>query len=182
MELFWTAAFTLAAGLAFAFAYGEIRQNLPAARMGATLLVLLGLVLTVFALQEAFGLMSQLVTGNLRLTAREEGWYRERRSLQGAAVGVIVPVGFVCLAAMTWLTRRAGRRYLPLAAALTFLAGFGALQAVSLHQWDARLRHRFAGVQLGTWGNAAGLAAAFLSFVPIVRGAAGTATSRRPRF
>jgi peptidoglycan/LPS O-acetylase OafA/YrhL len=153
-RLIFAIANAVLAGVCGVFAYDEVRHR---RRAGAALLIALTIVLGLLALQHGFGLLEVTITAEAREAARRDGWYGQRRELQRAAVGAILPVCLVCLVGTILLLRHGWRRYLPLLLALTFLIGFGALQAVSLHQWDARLRHLYFGIPLRAWGDIAGL-------------------------
>lgn len=153
-HLIFAIANAVLAGVCGVFAYAEFRHR---RRAGAVLLLTLAVVLSLLALQHGFGVLDATITAEARQAARRGGWYRQRRELQRTVVGAILPACLVCLAGTLFLLRQGWRRYFPLLLALTFLIGFGALQAVSLHQWDARLRHPYLGISLRSWGDIAGL-------------------------
>lgn len=118
--------------------------------------LLLAAALAMLILQHATGAGAAL-TDVFRQQAHQEGWYAERRALQGQLVRLAPVVGLVCLAGLLLAIRKNWLRYLPAVVACVYLVGYGAVQAVSLHAVDAVMRRPRLGVRTEIWLELAGL-------------------------
>jgi hypothetical protein len=126
-----------------------------------------------------------------RDTARSEGWYEDRRSVQALVVLAAVGSAFLaCMAALVFMPRRVGLRNSVLLALLTALCCYLAVHAISFHQLDSVLnRETAAGIRTGDWVEITLVAAMLLAVVtPGVRttkdthgSSKGSGTARRPR-
>jgi len=121
--------------------------------------ILLAIPIFLLGVHHATGLGATL-TDTFRQEALHEGWYAARRGLQRQLTLLLFSAGFGVLVGSAWLLRRRWRRYLPAAFAFVLLAGYGALQLISLHDVDARMHSRWLGATLGTWLNTLGLSLA----------------------
>ncbi len=92
-------------------------------------------VLTLLAFNKQLDLQ-KLVTQVLRATAREQGWYRDRKPVQVAAMAVAF-IGAGALACWVLFVLRAHRRSVGLAlGGFLVIAAYLAMRAVSLHAVD----------------------------------------------
>ncbi len=122
----------------------------------------LALLLLLLGVQEATGILEQ-ITQFFRVEAKLEGWYRSRRAFQLEAVRLVLFLSVAAFAGLIFLIRKAWRRYLPSLCALAFLAGFAAIQGISLHHIDWLMRTAHAGLQLKTWCALTGIVLALFS-------------------
>ncbi len=146
--------YALAAVFTIFFAMEERRRQTPL--IYVMMLSLLGVILWLFGLQHASGLLSE-VTQLGRDVARADHWYSQRGGFQAVIVGTIPALGIVLLCFLFWLVRRDWRQYAPVVLAVVYLACFGAIQLVSLHQMDALMREQVLGIRVSTWGDMVGL-------------------------
>jgi hypothetical protein len=94
---------------------------------------------------------SDLLVDLGRDTARSEGWYDIRRSVQAWVIGVVTLLWAATVAVAIWRVPERRRRYLPAAVAAFTLVCYVGVRMVSLHQVDAVLyRHEIVGVRYGT--------------------------------
>lgn len=118
--------------------------------------VLLGLAVTLLGFHHATDAGAQFTEWFRRL-ARQEGWYGERHALQRELVLVVPIAAVVAGGLLVALVRQQWRRYLPAVVALIFIAGFSAVQLISLHGVDAVMAQSFFGVRLSRWLNLLGV-------------------------
>jgi type IV secretory pathway VirB2 component (pilin) len=143
-----------------------------------TLLWMLGLLLWAFGFQEASGAFKG-VTQFWRNIARADQWYAQRHAFQAAIIGTIPAIGIIALGILLWFTRKEWRRYWLVVLTLTYLAGLGAIQLVSLHQVDELMRKKIMGIRTSTWGGIAGLGLSFMSFVALIKNQPGSHKASR---
>ena len=82
--------------------------------------------------------------------ARSQGWYDTRRAVQAVAVGIIAIAWAVAVIVAIWRIPPRRRRYLPVAVAVATLVCFVAVHNISLHQLDAVLDRRVAGMRVAS--------------------------------
>jgi hypothetical protein len=86
-----------------------------------------------------------------RLWAREEGWYRERRSVQLAFTAFGGLVGFALFAMGWWRLVRPHPRYFQAVAGCSVLLGFVLMRMASFHHLDQWLKQEFFAGRLHSW-------------------------------
>jgi hypothetical protein len=81
-----------------------------------------------------------LFTESAREIAKSGGWYRERKSLQFALLGVAFAAAVVCALWMLWMLRFSLRRVWVAVCGLVVLAAYIAMRGTSHHAVDAFMR------------------------------------------
>ncbi len=150
----------LAAGGLRAFAHD---RRFPAGRIYGRVWLWLAIVVGVAALQALTGVLSGL-TDALRIEAKSDGWYSERRPFQAAVIAVVLLGSFgALLGALIWI-RPAWRRYALAIVAVVYNLSFTVIQAISLHQVDGLMHQQVGPLPVAAWCHTigVGLAAAAL--------------------
>lgn len=98
-----------------------------------------------------------VVTELGRVSARSEGWYADRRVLQGALLAGFVCVWLLLLVPLSRRARRFPRAPVVAATMIGLLAALAGLQLVSLHQVDSILNYVIAGIRVARWLELAAL-------------------------
>lgn len=158
----------LVAGIATAVRWHRSRSSgEPASASAAWLLVSLALG----ALAIARSGSAEALGRKLRGMAYTEGWYDQRWLVQVVAVAAIASLAVLIVVAVVFWTRLDGRATIQIAGAVALL-GLGAGRVVSLHELDAILLRRPAGVTTLAhaleWGITAGLTINALTAPPHV--------------
>ena len=121
----------------------------------ASLLVLLGL-------NKQLDLQTLLTTEG-RLLAHSEGWYDERRVVQGLFLLGLAIGGFVAIAAMIRWLRRSPVQVKAAAIGIGILITFVLMRAASFHHMDRWVTINIDGLRSGWWLELAGIAVIGLS-------------------
>ena len=79
--------------------------------------------------------------------AKNEGWYENRRIVQGIFVVVMVLLGVMTVAAAYWYIHAAWRRYRIAFFGIIFLVTFVIIRAASFHHIDVLIKSGLAGFQ-----------------------------------
>jgi len=103
-----------------------------------------------------------------RCAALDEGWYASRRPVQGVVIAILAIAG-AGLGGLA-LAGRTGRGERLAAAGLIATVAFIAARAVSLHQMDWYLSHKFFGFHWHAIGEASGLSVILLGLFAAERG------------
>jgi hypothetical protein len=134
--------------LAGALCYREGRREWKAGGWNARVLFwgVLTILLGFLGINKQLDLQT-LLTLSMRRVAIAQGWYEERRIVQGAFVGMI---GLAGVASAMWMRRLVGRYrdlWLPLAG-FVLLVVFVIVRAASFHHIDQLINFRLAGVRM----------------------------------
>lgn len=121
------------------------RPPAPARRAG--LWLLLALLLGVLGLNKQLDLQS-LLTEIGRVTAIEEGWYEQRRSVQVGFIGAVLVSAALALGALAWLVRGHLHDFRLALGGMVLLVGFVVVRATSFHDMDAFIRTSVGGLEL----------------------------------
>jgi hypothetical protein len=148
-ELTFGAGYTLSALLAFRAAARRRAQG--SREVWAWLLV--GLVLMLFAVLRVTAI-HEIAVAHLREVARQDGWYEQRKALQGAVLEVLIVAALVVL-----LTFTAGVRYLrpailTAASCVTLLGMLSLARAMSFHRLDYVLQREVGPLNLAQYEEA----------------------------
>lgn len=83
-----------------------------------------------------------------RVTAKQQGWYMERRGVQYEFIVAVGAIAAVCAMIVPFIARRAGRWEILAAIGLTSLFAFVFIRAASFHHIDAILSLGVAGIRV----------------------------------
>ncbi|MBC7522811.1 MAG: hypothetical protein H7268_17175 [Sandarakinorhabdus sp.] len=103
----------------------------------------------------ALGINKQLdlqtaLTAALRTTAKDNGWFDQRREIQRIFVIAVTVGGVVVCAGLAWLVRGLRPAVLSVLVGLCLLAVFVAVRAASFHHIDVVMRMSVLGLKLHT--------------------------------
>ena len=105
--------------------------------------------------------------------AKSEGWYEERRAVQGIFVVVMAILGGLTIAGAWWYIRGAWRRYRVAFFGIIYLVTFVIMRAASFHHMDVFIQSTFLGMAFNHILELGGIA--FIGY------AAWSATRELPR-
>jgi len=108
--------------------------------------MVIALLLMALALNKELDLQSAL-TAIGRCAAKAQGWYEDRRQVQGAFLMLIAAGGLVALGILLWLLRGTWSRSALPVLGLCFLMAFVLMRAVGFHQFDQMLGIPMMGVR-----------------------------------
>ncbi len=97
------------------------------------------------------------ITAAGRVLAKREGWFAERRLLQGAFILALCTVAAAVLASLAIWLRRSTASVKVAALGIVLLFAFILWRAASFHHMDVWVTHEIAGMRSGWWLELAGI-------------------------
>jgi len=94
----------------------------------------------------------------LRMTARGEGWYGSRATLQYAVLLLVILGVVLVVTKVRTSPRRPKPNIVAAGATLVLLVGFILIRAASIHEIDAAMTRSVSGMRFGSWVELASLA------------------------
>jgi len=144
-----TAAYFGAAGLTFVAGRASTDRRDRAFWLAcAALLILLGF-------NKHLDLQGYITTFG-RSLAKQEGWFAERRLVQGAFVAALGIMAAAVLASLAVWLRRSSATVKVAASGIVLLLAFILWRAASFHHMDVWVTHEIAGMRSGWWLELAG--------------------------
>lgn len=109
--------------------------------------MIITLLMLALALNKQLDLQSVLTVAG-RCAAKAQGWYEDRRQVQGMFLMLIAAGALVALGILMWLLRGTWRRSTVPVLGLCFVIGFVLMRAVGFHRFDQMLSVPMMGVRV----------------------------------
>lgn len=137
------------------------------------------LVLCVLAFMHLMNLGSD-VADNVRMVAKQGGWYGDRRPMQAKLILFVTGVSVVGLVGLVVKFNKVIKPILPVVLALSACLVFTLIKTISLHQIDGILAKHVGPARLGAWIHLVLYGSVVVSLLVKVKSLSGRQPSLRP--
>lgn len=148
LQIFSGIAYFFAAAVA-AFLYHRQEEVSKRSQLGKLYLTIT-LVLCILAFMHLMNLGGD-VADNVRMVAKQGGWYGDRRPMQAKLILFVTSVSAIGLTALLIKFKQVVRPVLPVILALSACVIFTIIKTISLHQIDGVLAKHVGPARLGAW-------------------------------
>lgn len=113
--------------------------------------------------------LQTFLTDTGRCAAKLQGWYQDRRMVQGAFLALLAGSALLLGVFLLWMLRGSWRRSAVPILGLCFVMGFVLMRAVGFHHFDAMINQRFMELRLNGWFELTGPVLIALSALSLIR-------------